>query len=358
MRTKKRGLSLFITLCLIVGILPQTAFATQGATIGTGGLCKHHTAHDETCGYVEAAEGTPCTHEHSEDCYEITESCTHTHTEECYPVLDSGVSGNEATPSDVAQPTCGHECSEESGCITEELNCTHTHDDLCGYIAAVEGHDCHYECVECTEKSETPTPQVCTCEAAEGQAHAEDCALYEASANLTCTCETKCTEDAINADCAICATEGADLTACTGQEASAAPVCDCGTDDALIHATTCGVYVAPENPVCYCVEKCTEVNIWCDVCGFDITKCSGTDTAALYETKHTLTDDGTLTIFGSGAIEYEAFKDNTEIVTVVIESGVTSIGDEAFCRCGSLTSVSIPSDRAMRRIPSGCSTMC
>ena len=272
MRTKKRGLYLFITLCLIVGMLPQTAFATQGVTIGTGGLCEHHTAHDETCGYVEAAEGTPCTHEHSEDCYEITESCTHTHTEECYPVLDSGVSGNEATSSDAAQPTCGHECSEESGCITEGLNCNHTHDDLCGYIAAVEGHDCHYGCVECTEQSETPTTQVCTCEAAEGQAHAEDCALYEAPANLTCTCETKCAEDAINHDCAICSTEGADLSACTGQEISAAPVCDCGTDDGLIHATTCAVYVAPENPVCYCAEKCTEVNEWCDVCGFDYSK--------------------------------------------------------------------------------------
>ena len=282
MRTKKRGLSLFITLCLIVGMLPQTAFATQGVTTGTGGLCEHHTAHDETCGYVEAAEGTPCTHEHSEDCYEITESCTHTHSEECYPVLDSGVSGNEATPSDAAQPTCGHECSEESGCITEGLNCTHTHDDLCGYIAAVEGHDCHYECAECTEESETPTTQVCTCEAAEGQAHAEDCALYEAPADSTCTCETKCTEDAINHDCAICSTEGADLSACTGEEASAAPVCDCGTDDEAIHATTCGVYVAPENPVCYCVEKCTEVNIWCDVCGFDISKCSGADRAVGY----------------------------------------------------------------------------
>ena len=182
---------------------------------------------------------------------------------------------------------------------------------------AVEGHDCHYECAECTEKSETPTTQVCTCEAAEGQAHAEDCtlyeapadsictceaaegqahaedcALYEAPADLTCTCETKCAEDAINADCAICSTEGADLSTCTGQEAPAAPICDCGTDDEAIHATTCGVYVAPENPVCYCVEKCTEVNIWCDVCGFDISKCSGADTAALYTTTYTLADDG------------------------------------------------------------------
>ncbi len=67
-----------------------------------------------------------------------------------------------------------------------------------------------------------------------------------------------------------------------GEETSEA-VCTCGTDDAAIHATTCAVYVAPENPVCHCTEKCTEINVWCDVCGFDIFKCTGTDTAVAYE---------------------------------------------------------------------------
>ena len=44
--------------------------------------------------------------------------------------------------------------------------------------------------------------------------------------------------------------------------------CTCGTDDDT-HATDCPKYEAPENPVCTCVEKCTEdiVNVWCDVCG-------------------------------------------------------------------------------------------
>ena len=59
-------------------------------------------------------------------------------------------------------------------------------------------------------------------------------------------------------------------------------VCDCGTDDPAIHATTCAVYVAPENPVCYCAEKCSDTNEWCDVCGFDYTACTGTDTAVPY----------------------------------------------------------------------------
>ena len=48
----------------------------------------------------------------------------------------------------------------------------------------------------------------------------------------------------------------------TEENTEPAPVCDCGTDDPAIHATTCAVYVAPENPVCYCAEKCTEVNEW------------------------------------------------------------------------------------------------
>lgn len=61
-----------------------------------------------------------------------------------------------------------------------------------------------------------------------------------------------------------------------------APVCDCGTDETSIHATTCAVYVDPETAVCYCTEKCTEVNVWCDVCGFDYSKCGGTDTAVPY----------------------------------------------------------------------------
>ena len=56
---------------------------------------------------------------------------------------------------------------------------------------------------------------------------------------------------------------------------------------------------------------------------------------------------GTLTISGTGAMydyEYDddsLFYDNQDINTIVIESGVTSIGDNAFPYCESVTSVSI-----------------
>ncbi|MBP3593656.1 MAG: leucine-rich repeat protein [Lachnospiraceae bacterium] len=70
----------------------------------------------------------------------------------------------------------------------------------------------------------------------------------------------------------------------SSNDASATTECTCGTDDPAIHATTCAVYVAPENPVCSCAEACgvETQNFWCDVCGFDYAKCTGTDTAVVY----------------------------------------------------------------------------
>ena len=174
---KKRFLSILMVLSMCVSMLPVPALAAEDT-----GLCDHHTAHTAECHYAEAVAGTPCGHEHTAECYTAG-------------VLPDGDSFDVyATGED-----------------TNVLNCQHQHDDTCGYVAAVEAHDCYFECAEC-----------------------------------------------------------------------AALVCDCGTDDAAIHATTCAVYVAPENPVCYCAEKCTEVNEWCDVCGFDISKCTGTDTAVGY----------------------------------------------------------------------------
>ncbi len=55
----------------------------------------------------------------------------------------------------------------------------------------------------------------------------------------------------------------------------------------------------------------------------------------------TLTDDGTLTISGNGAINDKAFRWRDDIKTVIIENGVTSIGEDAFDRCEALTAVSI-----------------
>ncbi|MGI6011815.1 MAG: SpaA isopeptide-forming pilin-related protein [Ruminococcus sp.] len=71
------------------------------------GLCEHHPEHTAECGYVEATEGSPCTHEH---------------TEECYTTDENGV---------------------------QVLNCQHVHDETCGYVEATEGSPCTYECEIC-----------------------------------------------------------------------------------------------------------------------------------------------------------------------------------------------------------------
>ena len=71
-------------------------------------------------------------HEHTEDCYTQTENCVHEHTSECYPqTTGTGtVSGNDITETIEDQPTeCTHVCSEESGCITKELNCLYENEN-------------------------------------------------------------------------------------------------------------------------------------------------------------------------------------------------------------------------------------
>ena len=146
-----------LALCLM--LLPASAFAAEdsGAAIGTGGLCAHHTEHDDTCGYVEGSAESPCTHEHSEDCYTEVTSCTHEHTGECYPASDSSIpedgttsSEDESVLPEAAEPTaCSHVCSVESGCIKQELDCKHEHDEKCGYAPAVEGQPCTYVCDLC-----------------------------------------------------------------------------------------------------------------------------------------------------------------------------------------------------------------
>lgn len=196
---KKRLFAAFVSLCLIVSMLPTMAFAEagvqdSGTTIGASGLCEHHTEHTADCGYTEGTAEIPCSHEHTEDCYTLVTECVHEHTAECYPA--ESVSENTATPSEPeeAEPTaCTHECSEESGCITETLDCKHEHGEACGYVPATEGTPCTFVCEICNaqDSGDPATPS---------DAQPEEC-----------TCETLCTEEEINADCPICSAEGAEL---------------------------------------------------------------------------------------------------------------------------------------------------
>lgn len=171
---RKRIFAAFVCLCMLMALVPSMAYA--GDTVSVGGLCEHHTQHDDACGYSEATTETPCNHEHTEECYTLVTNCVHEHTAECY----SG---------ETTEPICGHVCSEESGCITKELNCKHEHDASCGYVPATAGTPCTYVC------------EICNAQPVE---------------EPECNCDTKCTEEESNTDCLVCGGENGDISGCVG----------------------------------------------------------------------------------------------------------------------------------------------
>src|SRR5699024_5971078 len=179
----KRPLALLLSVAMMFSMSGTPVYAADMET-GASAVCPHH-VHDETCGY---SEGTPCTHEHTDDCYTLVTQCVHEHTAECYSDGMLPAEGEEK-----AADACTHVCSEESGCITKELNCPHVHDETCGYS---EGSPCTFDPSDCELCNPT--------DSGEPEAPAE------------CTCETLCTADSVNPDCPVCGAEGADLAACAG----------------------------------------------------------------------------------------------------------------------------------------------
>lgn len=192
-----------LSLALLVGAFPVSAFSATnhggaGRTRLTG-LCAHHTEHDASCGYSEGTEGTPCTHEHGDDCWKLAKKCTHHHTDECYPETDEV---DEATGSTVRKPKpteCIHECSEEEGCYSLILNCKHRHDEDCGYSAGTRGTDCGYVCEICNQEESTEPEEE------------------------ACICKKACTEKKINRRCPVCREADAAPELCEGAEEEASP---------------------------------------------------------------------------------------------------------------------------------------
>ena len=254
-------------------------------------------------------------------------------------------------------------------------NCEHhTHNDVCGYVEAVEGADCtHEHGDECCSKVE-----VCVHE------HDENCGDAEGSCTHTCSVESRCITTKENCNhshdenCGyVQAVEGSPCTyACeecaaevSNEEEEEAVTCTCGTDDPAIHATNCLAYVAPENPVCICAMKCSEdtLNVWCDICGEQgVSACQGNDVAVVYDETPvtsgncgaTANDNvtwnfdsatGTLTISGTGAMKDMSFDDDGEdqpwydyratITKIVIGDGITQIGALAFYACSNVEEV-------------------
>ncbi|MDD2972145.1 MAG: carbohydrate-binding domain-containing protein, partial [Lachnospiraceae bacterium] len=161
---KRKLLAGVLSVCMIfqtAGMVPVYAVengADSGTSAGTSTVCENHTEHDEACGYVEGTKGSPCTHEHTEDCYVEVEKCIHEHTDECYPDTDD----EEATGSEAKEPTeCSHiTCDEASGCITKELDCQHEHDEECGYVEAGKGSPCTHTCELCAKDGEEDVEEI------------------------------------------------------------------------------------------------------------------------------------------------------------------------------------------------------
>ena len=174
---KKRILSILLVCCMVLTLLPATAFAAEVETgaraSNPGGLCEHHPEHDEACGYTEGTAEIPCSHEHTEECHSLITRCVHAHTAECYTAESvsenaDGLSEAESmsenadglSEAENAAPTeCVHACTEESGCILQTSDCKHAHDKDCGYAPSSMGKPCTYLCEICDSKDgKTPMP--------------------------------------------------------------------------------------------------------------------------------------------------------------------------------------------------------
>ena len=228
----KRWLAVVLCLCMVFPSV-VTLVSAEEEPAYTGGPCEHHTEHTEECGYIEAVEGKPCQHEHTEDCYaEVSAEsesveptcshvhdencdyaaptegtpCTHEHTEECFEWVtecihehtddcyeEGSVSDNTAAPpnSEERELICDHECSEESGCITKKNVCQHEHDSECGYSEGTEGTPCNHvhdeSCgyLAAEESVQDRNELVLICPHANGE-HDDSCGYVEAVEGHPC----------------------------------------------------------------------------------------------------------------------------------------------------------------------------
>ena len=226
----KRALPVLLSIAVIMSTGGIPAQAVSGAeNTGQGNiLCEHHTAHTDDCGYQEETPGTPCGHEHTEDCYTEVTECVHEHTPECYPEeTEDSVSDNEATPANAKErepENCPHICDKESGCIVEKLDCRHEHDDSCGYREETPGSPCTFVCEICN--GGTPEDDGNDSETG-GEIKEPDKEPAEKPDNgqEECICEKPCKEGngnegcRINQDCPVCGAEDADLSECQGKDA-------------------------------------------------------------------------------------------------------------------------------------------
>ena len=96
-----------------------------------------------------------------------------------------------------------------------------------------------------------------------------------------CTCTEKCTEGAVDETCSVCSTEGADLTGCVGEVSDTE-----GSETVSGNDTQADTPDPETEPMCTCTEVCTEgaVNADCALCsleGADLSACAGENVSAV-----------------------------------------------------------------------------
>lgn len=159
---KKRILSILLTFCMVVTLIPMSVFATEGtAPIGASSiedatLCEHHTEHNEDCGYSSATEEQPCNHEHDEACGFIPAVTASPATEgipcnkECTDKDGDGVIDHA--------DDCAYTPATEEISAVEGAPCGHEHDENCRYAPARVGTACEFVCEECEKALDEPIP--------------------------------------------------------------------------------------------------------------------------------------------------------------------------------------------------------
>lgn len=128
----------------------SAASKTSGDAQEEDSLCEHHPKHTGECGYLAGEEGSPCTHEHTDECY--------TDVTKCVLEQESEEDKAEVSDADDGGDGANHVCSVESGCITKTLSCSHAegdHDASCGYTEGKKGEPCTFECPVCNHTYDT-----------------------------------------------------------------------------------------------------------------------------------------------------------------------------------------------------------
>ena len=137
---KRRVLSFITVLALCLNLFPAGALAADAGT--DDGLCPHHPAHTDACGYISPVSERECTHSHDDGCYAEETDCIHAHTAACYPGPDDASGTDEPA-------LCAHVCTQDSGCVTRMPACLHEHGDACGYAEGNPGAPCTFACPIC-----------------------------------------------------------------------------------------------------------------------------------------------------------------------------------------------------------------